>query len=141
MTPYLQFRGTCAEAMRFYEGIFGGRLVLMRFSEAPEEVPGIPRDGAGSDRILHGELRGGNWALMASDFPPGMGDPQTAVSVMWLAPDADARRAIHDALMEGGDEIVPYGPSFFSEGFGMARDRFGTHWMISVAPEAASSTG
>ena len=132
MIPYLHFRGDCADAMRFYEGVFGGTLTLMRYAEAPEDIPHIPSEGEGSDRILHGELRAEGWALMASDFPPGMGDPQKAASVMWLAPNAEAGRDVFAALMEDGAEIMPFGPTFFSPGYGMGRDRFGTHWMIST---------
>jgi len=131
MTPYLHFRGTCAEAFTFYEGIFGGKLVLMRFGDAPEPIPGSGPEDA--DRVLHGELRGDAWALMGSDFTSGIeGDPQKAVSVMRLADDVEAGRALYDALGKGGDPVMPFTETFFSPGFGMTRDRFGTHWMISV---------
>ena len=32
-----------------------------------------------------------------------------------------------------GDIVQPFQKTFFSPGFGMLRDRFGTHWKISVA--------
>ena len=40
-----------------------------------------------------------------------------------------------NALAAGGAEIQGFGSTFFSRGFGMVKDRYGTHWMISVAPE------
>ena len=27
---------------------------------------------------------------------------------------------------------MPWGATFFAPGFGMVRDRFGTHWMVMV---------
>jgi PhnB protein len=50
-------------------------------------------------------------------------------------PDIEAGQRIFDALAKGGEVTMPYGPVFFSKTFGMLRDRFGTNWMIGVAPE------
>ena len=33
---------------------------------------------------------------------------------------------------EGGAEIMGFQPTFWSDGFGMVKDRFGTHWMVSA---------
>ena len=44
--------------------------------------------------------------------------------------DAGEGRALYDRLSDGGEVIDPYGEKFFSPGFGMVRDRYGTHWMI-----------
>ena len=131
--PYLHFQGTCAEALGFYAEIFGAPPpMLMRYSEAPEDA-GMPR----SDRVMHGELILGDGKLMASDFPEGIeGDPQKAVSVMYPAPDVETGRRLFERLGDGGDEIMSYGPTFWSQGFGMVRDRFGTHWMISASDAA-----
>lgn len=127
--PYLHFQGRCAEALAFYAKVLGGTdLALMRYDEAPEEWKG-------SDRIMHGQLTLGDGTLMASDFPPGFeGDPQKAVSVMQTFPTPEATRAAFDRLLEGGDVIQDFGPTFFSPGFGMVRDRFGTHWILSAMP-------
>jgi PhnB protein len=75
--------------------------------------------------------------LMASDFPPGQGEPQQAVSIM-LAPATVAEgRRLFDALKAGG-VVAEYGPTFFSKGFGMMKDQFGTHWIVGAteAPES-----
>ena len=74
---------------------------------------------------------------MASDFPPGLeGDPQKGFSVMQTAPDVATGRAIFDKLCEGGTVIDTYKPTFFSPGFGMVQDKFGTHWIISALTPA-----
>ena len=126
--PYLHFRGDCAAAMEFYANVFAADdLFMMRYSEMPEAPPVF----ADSNRVLHATLSLGGRMLMASDFPPGTeGDPQKAVSISHSAPDLDTGRRIFDALSDGGEEIMAWGETFFAEGFGMLRDRFGTHWMI-----------
>jgi len=51
---------------------------------------------------------------------------------------ADAER-VFAALAEGGNALVPIGPSSWSSAFGMCVDCFGTPWMIMA--EALVSQG
>jgi PhnB protein len=53
------------------------------------------------------------------------------VSLSWPAV-ADAQR-IYDALAAGAKSIeMPFGKTFWSEGFGMLTDKFGTPWMVGA---------
>jgi PhnB protein len=127
--PYLHFQGNCAEAMQFYAEMFGATdLQMMRYAEAP----GVPAPVTSPDLVIHAQFSVGGRMLMASDFPDGMqGDAQKAVSISHPVPDLATGRAVFDRLAEGGEVIMPFGPTFFSKGFGMLKDRFGTHWMIA----------
>lgn len=129
IVPYLHFQGTCAEAMTFYRDVFDGTdLKFQYFGDAPAGV--MP---SGSDaRVLHSQMNMSGGQLMASDFPDGIGEAQKAVSLMHGVSDADEGVRIFDLLLEGGDVIMPFEENFFSKGFGMVRDKFGSHWMISV---------
>jgi PhnB protein len=128
-TPYIHFQGNCAEAMTFYAAVFGGDLALTRYSDMPDGPP----DFAESDLILHAMLAVPNATLLGSDYPPGEeGDPQKAVSISYDAPDLVQAQSIFDKLLDGGSQIMPFEATFWSPGFGMLKDRFGTHWMISV---------
>ena len=133
--PYLHFQGDCAQALAFYQTVFHGtNLQMMPYADGPAAPP----EWKASKRIMHGQLTIADGTLMASDFPPGTdGDPQQAVSIMQTAPDAPAARAMFDQLATGGAVIQPFAATFFSPGFGMVKDRFGTHWIISAMPEAA----
>lgn len=126
--PYIHFQGNARAALEAYRDLFGGTLEMMTYAQMPE----APAEMQGSDLILHATLRVGGRSLMASDFPPGMaGDPQKAVSISHeAASEAEARR-VFAALGEGGAVIMEFQPTFWSDGFGMVKDRFGTHWMIS----------
>ena len=130
--PYIHFQGACAEALRFYAKVFGGTdLQLMRYAEGPQ----APKDWLASDRIMHGQVTIIDGTLMASDYPPGVtGEAQKGFSVMQTAPDAARARQIFDQLATGGAVIDDFKPTFFSPGFGMVQDRFGTHWIISALP-------
>jgi PhnB protein len=128
--PYIHFQGNCRSAMTAYQAVFGGKLDLMPYSDAPEGPPEMKT----SDRIMHAALTlPSGRMLLASDFPPDMaGDPQQAVSISHTAETIDAARSTFDRLAEGGAMIMPFAPTFWSDGFGMLKDRFGTHWMVSA---------
>ncbi len=130
--PYIHFQGDCAEALRFYAKVFGGTdLQLMRYGEGPQ----APEAWQASDRIMHGQVSIMDGTLMASDYPPGVaGDAQKGFSVMQTAPDVASARQIFDQLAIGGTVIDDFKPTFFSPGFGMVKDKFGTHWIISALP-------
>ena len=130
--PYIHFQGQCAQALAFYADLFGGTgLQMMRYADGP----GASDDWKASDRIMHGQVTLYDGTFMASDYPPGVtGDPQRGFSVMQTTPDVASGRAIFDRLADGGTVIDAYKPTFFSPGFGMLQDKFGTHWIISALP-------
>ena len=131
--PYIHFEDCCAEAMAFYMKVFGGSdMMSMTYHDAPEDA-GMPP----SDRIMHAQfaLPDGS-LLMASDNPVGLpGLPQQAVSVSYSCDTVERAKGLYDQLNEGGEVIMPFEATFFSQGFGMTKDRFGTHWMI-MGPDA-----
>ena len=130
LSPYLYFNGTCADAMRFYERILGGKLELLTHAQAlpPDQVP---PDSA--ERIMHSRLAlpdGG--VIMASDTRAGDPDPGFhGCSISLIYPAADEGRRIFDALSEGGKVTMPFDKTFWSEGFGMCNDKFGVPWMVN----------
>lgn len=127
--PYIHFQGNCRAAMQAYGHIFGGKVQMMGYADAPE----ASAEMKASPLVMHAALTLNGRMLLASDFPPGhVGDPQQAVTVSHIAPDDAEARRIFAALAEGGAVIMDYQPTFWSDGFGMLKDRFGTHWMVSA---------
>ena len=130
-TPYLSFAGQCAEAMRFYGEIFGATPQMLTFASVPPggDMPPLPDEM--QDWIMHADLRLPNGAqLMGADMPPQFGGkPQAGVSIAVTLP-ADTAEAVFLRLAEGGTVRMPFGTAFFSTGFGMCKDRFGTSWMV-----------
>jgi PhnB protein len=131
LSPYLMFDGNCAEAFRFYEKVLGGKITFSQtYGESPakEHVP-----AAAHDRVIHIHMTVGTYALMGSDAPEHYEKPQgTHVTIATETP-AEAER-IFTALADGGKVTMPFGKTFWSSGFGMTVDRFGTPWMVNAAP-------
>ncbi len=127
-SPYIHFQGQCAEAMTFYADLFGANdLYMMRYSDVQD--PAAPK----SDRIMHGHMSVDGGAFMASDYPEGVkGDDQKGSSVYYNCKTVENGKRVYYALLDGGAAIHPFGPSFFSPGFGMVKDRFGTHWIVAT---------
>ncbi len=46
-------------------------------------------------------------------------------------PDPADGERVFRALREGGSDVMPWGETFWSKGFGMCIDRFGQHWMVN----------
>lgn len=139
--PYLTFDGNAAEAMKFYERLFGGKLeAMMTFGDMPadpsatEGCAGIdgPMPEAMKQRLLHGALLLDGQMLMASDSMPGQPyEGQKNVGIAMTFETVDRAREVFQALSEGGQVQMPLGETFWSEIFGACSDRFGTHWLIN----------
>ena len=127
--PYIHFQGNCRAALTAYQALLGGTVEFMGYGDAP----GATDDMKASGLVMHATLNLNGRILMASDFPPGFaGDPQKAVTISQIAPDMAEAKRVFAALAEGGEIIADFAPTFWSDGFGMLKDRFGTHWMISA---------
>lgn len=131
ITPYLNFKGQCEAAFRFYEQVLGGQLTaLMRFGEMP---PGDWEPGPElRDQVMHAYLQLGDFALMGSDCPPEQFQQPAGTSVSISVDDASEGRRIFQSLAEGGSTTMDYAETFWAEGFGMCVDRFGTPWMVNA---------
>lgn len=131
LNAYLNFDGTCAEAMRFYASILGGKLDLMTNGQSPM-ADQIPADAA--DRILHANLAFEGGVLMASDSMPGQSyQGMKGFGLALTYPTVAEAQRVFDALAEGGRVDMPLGKTFWAEAFGMLVDRFGTPWLINGA--------
>ena len=132
LSPYLIFPGNCAEAMRFYERVLGGKLLGMsKFSEAPDTSNMPPGT---QDDIMHAHLvLPGGGVLMASDDHTGQQKPvaMSGFFVSLIYDTVDEARGIFHELVDGGKTIMPYEGTFWAEGFGMLIDRFGVPWMVT----------
>jgi PhnB protein len=132
--PYLIFDGNCAEAMRHYERVLGGKLeVLMTQGESPMKDHCAPGD---ANRIMHARLKVQDRLLMASDSMGGDAyEGQKGVAIAIAYPGTAEAGKAFDALAQGGQVTMPMMPTFWAESFGMLTDRFGTSWMVSGGPK------
>jgi len=124
---YIFFTDQCAEAMKFYEKVLGGKIeAMMTYGESP---PGPHNTPDMAKKIIHARLVAGDAVLMASDGPESENRQGFAVTLQ-VDTVAEADR-LFNALSEGATITMPIGETFFSKRFGMLTDRFGVPWMIN----------
>ena len=131
LDAYLFFDGNCAEAMRFYEKVLGGRIEMMQTYAGSPSAQDVAPDKA--NRIMHARLELDGRALMASDAiseDPFEGARGFALSLNYHSVDEGHR--VFQALSDGGTVQMPMQQTFWAAAFGMLTDRFGTPWMINV---------
>jgi PhnB protein len=129
---YLNYRGNCEEAFRFYEQHLGGRITgIIRHEAQPR--PGLPADW--NDKVLHARIEIGATVLMGADIPQS--EPmRSAYLALTLDSEADAER-VYGLLTAGGEVFMKMEKTPFANRFAMLRDRFGTSWMLVHQPESA----
>ena len=122
---YVNYRGTCEQAFRFYEQHLGGRITgLVRHSEQPN--PNVSPEW--KDKVLHARIEIGAAVLMGADIPTA--EPmRSAYLSLSLDSEAEAERA-YAVLAEGGEIFMKMEKTHFANRFAMLRDRFGASWMI-----------
>jgi PhnB protein len=126
---YVNYRGTCEEAFRFYEQHLGGRMSgLLRHGQQPN--PNIPADW--KDKVLHAQFEIGGTTVMGADIPTA--EPMRS-SYLSLTVDSeqDAQR-VYDLLKDGGEVFMKMEKTHFANRFAMLRDKFGASWMLLHQP-------
>jgi PhnB protein len=128
LNPYLNFKGDCEAAFKFYAELLGGKIeMMMTFAESPmaDQVPPEWRK-----KVLHTRLVIGDKVLMGADASPDRYEPAKGFSVsLGVDKPADAER-IFKALASNGTVQMPLAKTFFAEAFGAVVDRFGIPWMV-----------
>lgn len=133
----LSFQGQCREAFEFYAEVLGGKVVAaIPYSDAP---PGMPiSDDKMKSWLLHCWLEVGDQALMGADmapeWAPNIGKPKNGFDVTLHSDDLAQAQGWFDRLSAGGQQVMAFGETFWSPGFGSLIDRFGVPWMINTIP-------
>lgn len=129
LCPYLSFKGNCAEAFRFYEKCFGGKInALITYGDTPmsSEVP-----EAQKNRVMHGYLDIKGKTLMGADPPSERFTPMAGNSVMLDIEKPEEAERIFAELSKDGVMQMPMAETFWAHRFGACTDRFGIQWMVN----------
>lgn len=134
LEPYAFFNGRCDEAIAFYKEALGAEVAfLMRTNESPDPVPLGALPAGFENKVMHATLNIGGNMLMVSDGnstePSGFKGFRLSLGVETTQ---EAER-IFNALLPGGNVIMPLGKTFWSPAFGMLNDKFGMGWMVIAA--------
>ncbi|HLJ55728.1 MAG TPA: VOC family protein [Chthonomonadaceae bacterium] len=130
ISPHLCFDGQCEEAFGAYRRILGGTIATMlRYGDSPM-APTVASEHRG--RILHATLLLGDVELTGVDLlPDDFRMPQGFFVTLTFAQSAEGQR-VFQQLAEGGIVRLPFAATFWSPGFGVLIDRFGTPWEVNT---------
>lgn len=133
LTPYLHFPGSARDALTFYQGVFGGELVLATYEEFGRT------DGSGHS-IAHGMLQG-RVELFAADA--GEGDEALELrgvmfSLLGTAEPAELEQWF-GALSVGGRVLDPLQRRPWGDHDGTVVDRFGVTWLVGYQGDATTA--
>jgi PhnB protein len=128
---YVNYRGNCEQAFRFYEEYLGGRVTgIVRHGEQPN--PNVPADW--KDKVVHARLEIGGTVVMGADIPQA--EPmRSAYLTLTLDHEEEAER-VYRLLANGGQIFMKMEKTPFANRFAMLRDKFGTSWMLLQQPSS-----
>jgi PhnB protein len=130
---YVNYRGVCEEAFRFYETHLNGRITgIARHADQPN--PNIPADW--TQKVLHARIEIAGAVLMGADIP-GAEPMRSAYLTLTVDSEAEAER-VYAVLAEGGEIFMKMAQMPFANRFAMLRDRFGTSWMLLHQPAGSA---
>lgn len=126
VTPFLMFEGQAEEAMALYTSLFddGEVLEIARYG---------PNDAGPEGSVRLARFRIGGQDVMCIDSPAKHSFTFTPASSLFV--DCDTPEQFEqrfEALVEGGQELMPRGNYGFSRRFGWVNDRFGVSWQINL---------
>lgn len=127
-TPFLMFQGGNAhDAMQFYTSLFDDGEIEML------ELFGPGQPGA-EGTVMRGRFRIAGQSFLVTDSPPIHDFDFTPSFSIWIDTDSEAQlRQLYDALLEGGQALMPVGDYGFSAQFGWVNDRFGVSWQLNLS--------
>jgi PhnB protein len=134
--PHLNFNGQCREAFETYAKVLGGQITFMG---TWAEMPGADQFPPEMHKlIMHATISLGDQMIMGADSPPDRFEKAQGLWVSINVKDAADAERIFNELSEGGNVVMPFQQTFWSPGFGMFTDRFGTPWMVNTEGPAQS---
>ena len=129
--PYLQFNGNCAQAVAFYEKVFGVKAKFAYYKDAPPCDEYQPVAGT-ENLVMHAFFKLGGDTVMFCDMPPQspvkVGN-NLAVSVS--LDSVESVTSIFEALKDGGKVSIAPQKTFWSKYFATLEDKFGICWLLS----------
>lgn len=130
-TPFLLFKGNCAEAMSFYHECLGGELTLTKLGDTPmkDQFPVSKHD-----RIINAQLQSGDINISATDW---MASPEfnpiqgNTFAIYVTGKTYEELKTVFDKLSVGAQKDrlqelheMPFGI------YGQFYDKYGIQWIF-----------
>src|ERR1051326_5575902 len=127
--PYLNFKGQCEEAFKFYEKCFNGKIESMFMYDGAPTASATPA-GWGK-KVMHSAVRIGDTFIMGADAQPDHYQQPPGFSISVTVDGIAEAERIFNGLSQSGTIQMPLQKTFWAARFGMLTDRFGIPWMIN----------
>jgi len=127
---FLNFDGDCREALSFYAEVFDVEMPthIMTYDQNPQGGFGEGNEG----RILYASLPIFGCNVMFSDCPTGSPYVKgTNIALTLGTSDETEITRIFNAFADGGNILMPLAKTFFSDYYGMVKDKFSITWQLS----------
>lgn len=137
ISPYLDFKGECEAAFRFYAQCFGGTLgPIFRYAGTPL-ADQVPADWQG--KVMHASVTLGNQVVMGADAAPDRYEAPKAFALSVQLTATDEAERIFGQLATRGKIHTPLARTFWAARFGVVMDQFGITWLINCDGSASLS--
>ena len=128
---FINFNGNCREAVEFYAKVFKSTVNnLMTYGDAPPD-PNYVFNEADKDRICYAGVPIGAMTVMFMDMPSDsmltVGDN---INPTLSSENKDEVTRIFGELKDGGEVFMALQKTFYSEWYGMVKDKYGVIWHI-----------
>jgi len=135
LTPYLLFDGSCAEAMHFYQSVFGGELDL---SKVKNSVMKSQMPPSLQEKVLNAHLRSNRIELSASDWlRPDRTRVRGNTACLYLSGGTQEQlRDLFEKLSVDAEITDPLKTQPFGM-YGALNDKHGVRWMFWTGEKPA----
>jgi PhnB protein len=128
---FINFDGNCREAVAFYAKAFKSEVTnLMTYGQSPHD-PNYTLQEADRDKIMYAGVPIGGITVMFMDMPTGyplvIGNNINPTISM---DNKEEVERIYNELKVDGEVYMELQKTFFSELYGMVKDKFGVIWQI-----------
>ena len=120
---YLNYRGNCEQAFRFYEQQLGGRITGMVARRAAQSEC----TGRVEGQVLHARIEIGTTVLMGADIRRPNHAQRLSEA---LAGQREEAERIYALLADGGEIFMKMEADTLRQSVCHLRDKFGTSWML-----------
>ncbi len=135
VTPYFFFDGNCADAMKFYHYVFGGKLSIILVSESQMKEQFQPKLHG---KVVNANLKSDNVDISASDWLAAtrVRRPGNTVCAYITGASYEEINKYFTKLSEEADQTtldelkeMPFGL------YGALTDKYGVRWMFQGKPQ------